>query len=67
VRLGNAHFYKLLKLEKMETIRIAKTVYPEVETKNFNEWAKWLFGQYKIEIDKNKTGWEKNIYTPKKK
>lgn len=50
----------------METIRIAKTVYPEVETKNFNDWAKWLWSQYRIEIDKSKAGWEKNTYTPKK-
>ena len=50
----------------METIRIAKTVYPDLETKNFNEWAKWMWAQYKIEIDKTRKGWEKNIYTPKK-
>ena len=66
VRLLNAHFYKILKLEKMETIRISKTIYPEGSTNNFNEWAKWMWAQYKIEIDKTKKGWEKNIYTPKK-
>lgn len=50
----------------METIKVAKTIYPEGATKNFNDWAKWLWSQYRIEIDRSKTGWEKNTYTPKK-
>jgi hypothetical protein len=50
----------------METIKVVKTVYPDVAPKNFDDWAKWLWSQYRIEIDRAKTGWEKNIYRPKK-
>lgn len=50
----------------METIKVVRTVYPDSQAKNFNEWIKWMWAQYKIEIDKGKKGWEKNVYTPNK-
>ena len=49
----------------METIKIVKTVFPDNRPKEFNEWAEWFWGQFKINHPKKENGWEKNIYIPK--
>ena len=50
----------------MEKLKISKTVYPDVQPTSFNEWAKMIWSEFKIELDKGKSGWEKNVYIPKK-
>ena len=50
----------------METIKIKKTVFPETKPIDFNEWAQFFWGQFKINIPEKLNGWDKNIYIPKK-
>ena len=50
----------------MKTVKISKTVFPANKPKDFNEWSMWFFGCYKMELEKIKQGWDKNIYIPKK-
>jgi hypothetical protein len=47
-------------------MKVAKTVYPPVQIKSYNEWACWFFGMYATELAKVKQGFDKNIYIPKK-
>ncbi|CAB4151678.1 hypothetical protein UFOVP597_29 [uncultured Caudovirales phage] len=51
----------------MEKLKISKTVYPDVNPSSFNEWAKMIWQEFKIDLNKNLSGWEKNIYIPKQK
>lgn len=51
----------------MKAIKISKTVFPKDKPKDYNEWAMWFWGCYKMEMEKVKTGWDKNIYIPKNK
>ena len=51
----------------MKTIRISRTVFPKDKPANFNQWSMYFFGMYATELAKVKTGWDKNIYTPKNK
>jgi hypothetical protein len=51
----------------MEKLRISKTVYPDVKFNSFHEWAKIMWADFKIDMNRNLSGWEKNIYIPKKK
>jgi hypothetical protein len=50
----------------METIKVTRTVYPDNRPATFNEWSRFIFSQCKLKVKTKKTGWEGNIFIPKK-
>lgn len=44
-----------------------KMVTPPFSTKYIYDWTLFFWGFYKSEMAKQKLGWDKNIYIPKKK
>lgn len=60
----------MIKINEYDNIMRAlklKMVTPQFSTKYIYEWSLFFWGFYKSEMAKQKLGWDRNIYIPKKK